>query len=216
MHTHESHIVITELNDHLRLFVDLADVVIGLNIIRGNYEQNEIDFVRRVVKPGQNVLDIGANIGFFTIVMASLVGPSGKVYAFEPLDQNTDLLELSIAENAFEDRIVLERAALGQSSGSTKLIFLEVERALNSGGSYLFREGIKIPDGHEIREVKMIALDDYPLRHPIGFIKIDVEGAEPLVFRGAQRMLRTDRPIILSELNPIQLERVSGCTAPSL
>ncbi|MCR4406819.1 MAG: FkbM family methyltransferase [Anaerolineae bacterium] len=215
-YTNESHIVITELDNRLRLFVDLADVVIGLNIIRGNYEQNEVNFVRRVVKPGQNVLDIGANIGFFTIIMASLVGPSGKVYAFEPLDQNADLLELSIAENDFEDRIVLERAALGQSSGSARLIFLEVERALNSGGGYLFREGVNIPDGHELREVKMIALDDYPLRRPISFIKIDVEGTEPLVFRGATKMLQRDRPLILSELNPVQLEKVSGCKAAQL
>jgi FkbM family methyltransferase len=211
-YTNESNVVIKEFDGQLRLFVDLADQVIGMNIIRGCYEQSEVNFVRQMVKPGHTVLDLGANIGFFTMIIASLVGPSGRVYAFEPIDVNADLLERSITENGFEDRVALERAAVGQSSGFAELVFLKVERAHNSGGAYLAQEGTKLPDGHEIKKADMIALDSYTLRRPIDFVKTDIEGAEPLAFRGAEEILRTDRPIILSELNPVALERVSGCT----
>ena len=58
----------------------------------------------------------------------------------------------------------------------------------------------------------MIALDEYPLPRPISFIKIDVEGAEPPALRGAARLLREDRPVILSEVHPSQLKLVSGMT----
>lgn len=58
----------------------------------------------------------------------------------------------------------------------------------------------------------IVVLDDYDLRHPVGFIKMDIEGAEPLAMRGARGLLRADRPIILSELNPVALKRGCACT----
>jgi tRNA G37 N-methylase Trm5 len=92
-YTNESNVVIKEFDGSLRLFLDLSDQVIGMNIIRGCYERTETEFVHRTVRSGQTVLDVGANVGYFTIVMASLVGSSGAVYAFEPIDVNADLLE---------------------------------------------------------------------------------------------------------------------------
>jgi FkbM family methyltransferase len=107
----------------VRLFVDLSDHVIGLNIVRGRYEQDEIGYVRTVLKAGDSAVDAGAHIGFFTMQMAAMVGASGKVYAFEPLDPNADLLEQSIVENGFGDRVVFERAAVGAASGTATLSF---------------------------------------------------------------------------------------------
>jgi hypothetical protein len=66
--------------------------------------------------------------------------------------------------------------------------------------------------GHATREVRVIALDRLPLPRPVAFVKADIEGAEPLAFRGADALLRADRPVILSELHPLQLERVAGVT----
>lgn len=206
----DKQIVITELADKLRLFVDLSDSVIGWGIIRGKYETNELDFVRRTVKPGQTVVDIGANIGIFTVTMASLIGPTGKLYAFEPLDAQAELLVRSIAENSFEDRIVLERAAVSDKAGSGKLI--SASNTINAGGAYLNDSEEPLPGGHQADVVNLITLDDYPMRRPVHFIKIDVEGAEPLAFRGAKRILKEDRPVIISEVHPEQLRRVSACT----
>jgi FkbM family methyltransferase len=212
-YTPESTVVIAELHGSLRLFVDLSDIAIGLNIARGRYEPSEIAFIRGEVKPGQTVLDIGANIGFFSIVMGALVGPNGHVYAFEPVAENADLLERSIHENGMEERITLKRETVGEEDGERQLVTLGLESgALNSGGAYLLPPEMAPPPGHELRTVPIVTLDRQNLRSPVSLIKIDVEGAEPLAFRGARGLLRSDRPVILSEINPTQLQKVSGCT----
>jgi FkbM family methyltransferase len=213
-HTNDRTIVIKELDTPhgpVRLFVDLADHVIGLNIIRGQYEAQEIALVQRMLKPGDTVIDAGAHIGYFTMQMAASVGPAGRVYAFEPFDPNAELLERSIAENRFEERVTFRRAAVGASSGTATLTF--PAETLNSGGAYLLRDGTAPLTGNLQASVPLVALDDLDVRRPVRFIKMDVEGAEPHVIRGAVRLLNEDRPVILSELHPVQLERASGMTA---
>jgi FkbM family methyltransferase len=203
--------VIKELEGGVRLFVDLSDHVIGLNIVRGRYEADEIGLALRSLRPGDTAIDVGAHIGFFTMQMAAAVGVAGRVYAFEPFDPNADLLERSLAENHFEARVVFRRAAVGASGGTATLTF-PVE-TLNSGGAYLLRDGGAPLAGHQKKNVPIVALDDLDIRRPVRFIKMDVEGAEPQVVRGAECILREDRPVILSELHPAQLERASGATA---
>lgn len=212
-HTNASTIVIKELEGPggARLFVDLSDHVIGLSIVRDQYEAEEIAFARRMLRPGDTAIDVGAHIGFFTMHMASAVGPSGRVYAFEPLPANAALLERSIAENRFEDRVSVGRAAVGAASGEATLTY--AEETLNSGGAYLLKDGSEPLAGNVRRAVPLVALDGMPLRRPVRLIKMDVEGAEPQVIRGAARLLREDRPTILSELHPAQLQRASGMTA---
>jgi FkbM family methyltransferase len=210
-HTNDSTVVIKEIAPGVRLFIDLSDHVIGLNILRGHYEQDEIRFVRRMLRPGDSAIDVGGHIGFFTMHMAAAVGPAGRVYAFEPFDANADLLERSIAENDFTDRIRFQRAAVGAATGAAMLTF-PVE-TLNSGGAYLLRDGGAPLPGNQKKTVPVVALDTLELRRPVRFIKMDVEGAEPQVVTGADRMLREDRPLILSELHPTQLDRASGVTA---
>jgi FkbM family methyltransferase len=209
-HTNDPTPVIKELEGGVRLFVDLSDHVIGLNIVRGGYEREEIALVRGLLREGDTAIDVGAHIGFFAIQMAAMVGPSGHVVAFEPFGGNADLLERSIAENGFDDRLVLHRSAVGASSGEAMLTF-PVE-TLNSGGAYLLRNGTSPLAGNLQKKVPVAALDDLTLPRPVRLIKMDVEGAEPLVVRGAERLLRADRPTILSELHPTQLERASGVT----
>jgi FkbM family methyltransferase len=208
--TNDSTVVIKEIAPGVRLFIDLSDHTIGLNILRGHYEQEEIGFVRRSLKPGDSAIDVGGHIGFFTMQMAAAVGADGRVYAFEPFDANADLLERSIAENAFGDRVRFRRAAVGAANGVATLTF-PVE-TLNSGGAYLLPDGGAPLAGNLKKQVPLVALDAMNLRRPIRFIKMDAEGAEPQVLRGAQQILRDDRPVILSELHPTQLERASGIT----
>ncbi len=209
-HTNDPTVVIKEIAPGVRLFIDLSDHVIGLNILRGRYEPDEIRFVRGLLTPGDVAIDVGGHIGFFTMQMAAAVGPAGGVYSFEPLDSNADLLERSLTENGFNDRVRFQRAAVGATPGTATLTF-PVE-TLNSGGAYLLREGRAPLAGNQKKEVPVVALDGLDLRRPVRFIKMDVEGAEPQVLRGAARILQEDRPVILSELHPTQLERASGIT----
>src|SRR6185312_7408043 len=148
------------LDGGVRLVVDLADHAIGLNILRGRFEHDELGFARSVVSAGDHVLDCGAHIGLFAIHLASWVGPSGSVHAFEPFEENAACLELSIEENKFGDRVVLERAALGSSNGTIQLTF--APNALNTGGAFIQAPGVPPPQGHASRSVRVLALDRYP------------------------------------------------------
>ena len=209
--TNESIIVIKELKNNRRLFVDLSDRVIGHGIIKGQYESEEVDYVKSVIKPGDTVLDIGANIGFFTIIMADLIGETGKSYSFEPLERNFKLLERSVKENKFNDRSKIEHAAISENQGTLELI--SPSETLNLGGAFLKTGTTEVPPGHIAENVPVIKLDDYSIKRPVNFIKIDVEGAELLALRGAKKILTEDKPVIMAEINPPQLEKVSNCTS---
>jgi FkbM family methyltransferase len=200
-------VVIREIAEGLRLFVDLSDHAIGLPIVRGRFEAGELAFVRRTIRPGDHTLDVGAHIGFFAVHMARLVGPSGSVTAFEPFDENADLLERSAAENGFA-HLRVERVAVSRASGEAQLTF--AIETLNTGGAFIATSGV--PHGHDVRTVRAVALDDVPLPRPIAFVKMDVEGAEPLVLEGAAALIAADRPVLLSELHAEQLARVSSRT----
>ena len=210
-HTNDRTVVIKELENGVRLFVDLSDHVIGLNIVRGQYERDATELVRRSLHPGDVAIDVGAHIGLFAIQMAAAVGGSGIVYAFEPFGPNADLVERSIAENQFGSRVVLRRSAVGAGSGTATLTF--PFETLNTGGAYVVRPGTAPMPGNRTTEVPIVALDDLDIRRPVRLIKMDVEGAEPLVVRGAARLVAEDRPLIVAELHPSQLERVSGVSA---
>lgn len=208
--------VITEIAPGVRLFVDLSDTAIGANVVFGAYERPETQWIEAHVSAGDTVVDIGANIGYFTMLMALAVGPSGRVHAFEPVSENADLLERSVVENRYDDRVVTHRMALGRVTGQAALATLTLEAgSQNSGGSFL-AESAAVPSGHEMRTVSVSRLDDLVFGDRVRLVKIDVEGAEPLVFEGAKRLLKRDAPWILSEINAVQLRRVSGVTPREL
>jgi FkbM family methyltransferase len=214
-HANDRTVVIKELDGEgsVRLFVDLADHVIGLNIVRGSYECSEVQFVQRVLQPGDTAIDVGAHIGLFTMHMAARVGETGRIHAFEPFAANFALLARSITENSFGNRVQARHAAVGAASGSATLTF--PRETLNSGGAYLVPDGGAPLAGNLTARVPIVALDDLAIDRPVRLIKMDVEGAEPQVIGGATRLLARDRPVILSELHPAQLARASGATAAS-
>lgn len=207
---------IAELPGNLRLFLDLADRVIGMNILRGNYELDEVDFARSCIARGDHVLDIGANIGYFTILLASWVGERGSVVAFEPVPANLQLLRRSIAENRFEDRVRVIPNVVADTAGEADLLSVDVRYAFNSGGAFLMSGTAPTPLDHRRIRVTKTQLDMLEMPRPVSFIKLDVEGAEGLALRGAKELLRTDRPTVLAELNPEQLLMVSGTNVEDL
>lgn len=204
---HHENVVIKEI-DGARLFVDLGDYEVGLNIINGIYEPAERDFIRRVVGSGELAVDVGANIGFFSILLDEQVGESGHVYSFESLPRNALLLKRSVDENGFASRITVERAAVGADSGAMDLI--SARMTTNSGAAYLRTGDAVASRTDDVTPVRVIALDRYQTRRPISFIKLDAEGAELLVLRGASELITNDRPVILAEINPPSSRRSRG------
>jgi FkbM family methyltransferase len=206
--TAETTVVVKPLASGARLFLDLSDHVIGLAILRDRYEQQELAFAKSVLAPGDVVVDAGAHIGYFTIELAQVIGERGHVYAFEPMESNATLLEQSIRENRFDSRVTLDRAAVSDRTGTGTLRY--AAETLNTGGAFLSEgpvEGLGALSSTVVRTVK---LDDCAIRGPVRLIKMDVEGGEPAVVAGARGVIARDRPVLVSEVHPEQLARVSG------
>ncbi|MCA3506544.1 MAG: FkbM family methyltransferase [Rhodobacter sp.] len=192
-----------------RLWVNMADVGVSGQVMRGTYETDEVAFITSILKPGQAVIDIGANIGYLTHMMAMAVGSSGKVISFEPHPIIYERLALSVAENGFA-QCETHNMALGDVADDGILEF-GLDGA-NFGGMRLL--GTEAPADVAICKVPIRRLDDVidPSQR-IDFIKIDVEGSEPLVVRGANSLIRTHRPIIVSEILGRSLREMHGMTA---
>lgn len=146
----------------------------------GTYEHDKVEKVRAHVKPGAVAFDIGANAGYYTLLLSRLVGPTGRVVAFEPLPENVANLTHHVHVNGLSNCEVIAAAV----SDRTGLAGFRTA-ASNSMGSLSERDAdFRIPT---------LTLDDavesLGLPAP-DFVKMDVEGAEALVFAGARRLLR--------------------------
>ena len=144
------------------------------------------------------VVDVGANIGFYTILMAHKVGPSGRVYAFEPDPMNLGLLKMNLLLNNLQNVQVCE-AAVSQSEGTAHL-YLSPD---NFGDHRLH------PDQQESREkleIKTVSLDEFLTREEqlanVRLLKLDTQGCEPLVLAGAQSVLEQSQPTLFLEYWP--------------
>ncbi len=199
--------VIKETEYGFRIWVALGERSISREILLDRYERDEVAFVRANVKPADRVVDIGANIGFYTALFGTLVGPSGHVIACEPLEAAADALERTVAENGFAGRVTLKRVALDAKSGRVLLRHAPV--TINQGAAYL-APAAPLPPGHVDAAVRAETLDDVVGDEPCSFVKLDAEGAEPRILTGGVRTLTRSRPIVLAELNPSLLDRVGG------
>ncbi len=160
-----------------------------------NYEKDEFNLVKKQIKLGDVVIDVGANIGYFTVLFAELVGYYGRVYAFEPDPENFKILKKNIEVNKYENVVLINKAVL-EKDGKLKL--------------YLGKEDMgnhKIYSGDEKRaviEIEGISLDNYfkDINVKIDFIKIDVEGSEPGVISSGKELLRQSNIRIMTEYYP--------------
>ena len=156
--------------------------------------EDEIVFLRRLLQPGQKVIDIGANYGVYTLSMAKAVGPVGCVWAFEPAAATAALLAQSIDANRFAN-VVLDRSAVSCVAGSAQLstnTHSELNAVLHG------------PPGTAVSEtVSLVTLDGCLDRYgwsDIEFVKIDAEGEEANILKGASRFLSELSPLVQYEI----------------
>jgi len=162
-------------------------------------EKLEIQTFEKYIKKGMTVLDLGANVGFYTMLSRSLVRENGRVFAFEPSSRNANLIRASIEENSFTNVKVIE-AAVSDEIGVSKL---HLSPNLNSGHSLLnldFKYD-KNWEGEKTADVKVITIDDY-LEKKVGdfkvdFIKMDIEGSEFRAIKGMKRVFDANEHLIL-------------------
>ncbi len=154
-----------------------------------------------------SVVDIGANIGYLTMLLASLVEPSGLVVAVEPNPDNIKLLEASRRVNNF-DQVLVIQAAAGRETG---VLALNVSHSNGMTG--------ELPSNVDAifatRPVPCFALDAIlPKDKHFNLVKIDTEGAELNALIGLSETMDRDRPVIVSEFSPGMLPGISHCSGP--
>jgi FkbM family methyltransferase len=190
------------------IFAAKDDLAIGARILDGHAHDPHIAAAfRRLVRPGMVVVDIGANIGSLTMLLATLVTPAGRVVAVEPNPDNVRLLEAGRRVNGFHQVAIIPVAA-GRETG---LLALNTSYSNGMTGD--------VPNDPEAilasRLVPSFALDAVlPADRPIDLIKIDVEGAELNAVIGLAKTIDRDRPVILSEFSPDTMPGISHCTGP--
>jgi FkbM family methyltransferase len=179
----------------LRMLLDPADYT-QRKIWYRSFEPQEARLVARVLRPGDSVVDVGANAGYFTLLAAACVGPSGRVHAFEPVPANADVLERNVALNDLAN-VRVNRAAVDAADGELTLgLRPEWDDAGGVSGWYT--------RGGATRQVTAPArsLDSYLDDERVRLVKVDAEGMEARVVAGLARTLRERPPdVLLLELN---------------
>lgn len=186
-----------EIADGVRVVVpDSLDLITPFVLLeQQDWFEDEIRFLRRALRPGQRVVDIGANYGVYTLSMARTVGSTGRVLAFEPASQTARLLAAGIAANGF-GHVTLEQAALSETPGQARLSLhahAELNALLPAGAAH----------GGAAETVPVTTLDEALARHgapAIDFVKIDAEGEESKILRGGARFFREQSPLVLYEI----------------
>ena len=183
------------------VFLDLLDSRIWwvLDEVRGGRAEHEV--MRRCVSAGDTFVDVGANHGGYAVFAAALTGPGGRVVAFEPQARLARLVERSLTATAASP-FEVHQLACGDRDLEVEL-FVPIVTRVGSGSASLFADHQSGPKARV--QVRQALLDDAVDWHGFPgrvFLKLDVEGSEMAFLRGAERMIRARRPLILIEINP--------------
>lgn len=184
---------IVATRDGLIYQLDLAESIDRNIYVYGYYETETKKFIEKFVKPGMVVLDIGANIGAHTLKLAKIVGPHGLVIAFEPMSYSLGKLKTNLELNAFEN-VQIEKLALSDRKDQVQTFF-------NNSWRIFAGKNEQVAKSEEI--IEFIKLDEYVETKKIeriDFIKLDVDGYELKVLKGAKNSLIKFKPFICIEL----------------
>jgi FkbM family methyltransferase len=184
-----------ELPNGGRVFLHHREDIGLVVLMSGGFERAETEFAVEQARPGTVAIDVGANVGMFTVPLALAVGPSGRVLTIEPSPENVARLQSNLELNSLEN-VVVEPIAVGDRAGQ-----LVLQLASDPG----FHSTAEIGESRSADEhltVRAETLDQVWLRAhapAVSFIKIDTEGSEDAVLRGAEQILRACQPVLLVE-----------------
>jgi FkbM family methyltransferase len=171
-----------------------------INYFPADYEPDNFNFLKTQCKPGSLVLDIGSHIGLFASVAAKIVGPKGKVFAFEPAPKTNALLHQTIALNNLQNIVQPRNEAMAKQVGET-VFFVSDENADNSNSMVSYLQDRKL---HSIN-ITVSTIDSFVKQarlRKVDFIKIDVEGAEYDAIQGAELTLKEMKPACILAIHP--------------
>jgi FkbM family methyltransferase len=195
--------------------VDAGDRLIGPRfIVDGEYEPETTSFMLKTIKPDNVCIDVGANFGYYTCLMARLSW-RGRTISFEPDPHVFELLRDNVHINWCEAVVEPVNAAVGNSAGNLTLY----RRISRSGNTSIIRMEADELDllGEKATEeftIDCVCLDDYADQlDRVDIVKVDVEGAESLVLAGMQELVRRHRPTVVMEWSPAQAVRAGFSVA---
>ncbi len=178
------------------LTFDATDASPGF--LTGTSELSEQHVLADFLGPGKVFYDVGANVGFYAVIGARLVGPTGHVYAFEPVPDMAQRIRRNADLNDFENVTVIE-AAVHETTGP---VSFAASSSADMLGSNLLGSICRDERGEPAMEVSGVALDDwFPEQEPPDVILIDIEGAEIDALRGAMNLIRAHRPVLMVEVH---------------
>lgn len=182
--------------------VDRHDISVSVpGASSGHWEAHLAACFRRLCRAGSVVLDIGANVGYHTLLLATLIGEQGKCYAFEPNSENCRLILMGCERNGLRN-VRLVPCALADEPG-----WAYFSTHIGSNGGFVTQEFISL-HGHG-SVVPVFTLDGFDLP-VVDLIKIDVEGAEYRCLKGGGELIARSRPAIINEFSHEMIQRVSG------
>ena len=183
----------------------------------GVWEEETTEYLIKNIRPGQTIIELGANIGYYTNLLAKLVGPSGRIYSYECNSEVAELNRLSLSMNHLESIVDLRECAVTDRSGQFNFsyypISLSLKKKVNIGSSRLELGNIR--SGRSIKTVRTVALDeDLPTLANVDWLRMDIEGSEFLALKGAERIIQSSPNIkIITEWALPNLQRMSNVTA---
>lgn len=193
---------LTRLTDGHFLYVDPRDDTVCAHLIaRGYWETWILKVVRSLVKPGDHVIDVGANVGYYTIALAHQVGATGSVTALEANSNLTRLLRQSVIFNGYSPTVTVLTKAASDRPGVLQF----ASSSSNAGGGHIFAFEDALGIDTIVEEVEAVTLDSLDVPSP-KLIRIDAEGSEALILKGAQRLLSRRDVVICMEWDVIQIE----------
>jgi len=187
----------------------------SLDIVTGSWREPELDLLPYAVRPGDTVLDVGANFGLYSHHLSKAVGPKGKVFAFEPVPFTYKTLRRVARVLRLGNVEIVPKGCSNEAGTVTFQVPLSPAGTLSAGMAFIGSR----TDDHDGREAQvrwtqtkeipaeLVVLDDFlPAIDDLPFVKIDVEGAEPFALRGAKKLIDRHLPTVLIEINPWYLQ----------
>lgn len=185
------------------LEINPDDAVISGALTFGTYEISETEIFKSCLKPGMTVVDVGANIGYYTVMAALAIGNNGHVIAYEPAPENFSFLKSNISLNKLSNVIAVQKA-LSDHSGIETLYLTE-----NNKGTHSFANNRKVKKSITVpTDTLDNSLEKMGTEH-VDIIKMDVEGAEPMVISGMDKTLSQNPDVIIfMEFYPLAITRL--------
>lgn len=201
--------VVSEMKDGTQIQVDLSTRTERLSFYTGKYDSFFISVIKSLFRTDACFLDIGANIGFYTVAIGNYLKKnesSGKVISFEPFIGNYERLMQNVKLNSLENFCLLNNYGLSNQSTDTQITLREDFKHGSNTGNAAIPTSKKMDKGFKLSPIKLKVLDEiwekeFSHLGRIDIIKMDIEGHEDFCLKGGRRTIETHRPSILMEVN---------------